>query len=194
MRPKQKQASQYIRMAADIIHDLELDQPPDNFDHAGFEKDENFLAGIRAYVACYYLCNSIASFWSKKSSLHFEQWTATCCDILERSTADQAARADQSLAWLARLGNVFEETSSLTKRRGQLQHEAQHVLLMVKGMEAQLQEWQDRISADLASKRESKLKLRVSNANKCSKLTFSSSCGPHCHPLYQDLSPRLYIA
>lgn len=140
-------------MAADIVHDLDLDQAPDSFDHAASEIDEKFLSGIRAYVACYYLCTSIASIWSRKNSLPFEQWTATCCDILERPRDGQTATADQSLAWLARLGNISEETSSLTKRKGQLQHEAQHVLLMVKGMEAQLQEWQGRIPADISSKR-----------------------------------------
>lgn len=158
-------------MAADIVHDLELDQPPDNFDQSNFETDEKFLAGIRAYVACYYLCTSIASIWSKKNSLPFEQWTATCCDILERSTAGQAARADQSLAWLARFGNISEETSSLTKRKGQRQHEAQHVLLMVKGMEAQLQEWQARIPSDISSKRRSKSKYRVNDADNGTQLT-----------------------
>lgn len=158
-------------MAADIVHDLELDQKPDHFDHGNLETDEKFLAGIRAYVACYYLCNSIASIWSKKSSLPFDEWTATCCDILEGSTAGQAARADQSLAWLARLGNIFEETSSLIKRRGQRQQEPQHVLLMVKGMEAQLREWQGRMPADISSKRRSKSKYRVNDANRATELT-----------------------
>lgn len=166
LRPKQRQASQYIRMAADIVHDLELDQAPDDFDHVGFETDESFLAGIRAYIACYYLCSGISSIWAKKSSLPFEQWTATCCDILERSTAGQDATADQSLAWLARLGNIIEETLSLTKRKGQVQHEAQHVLLMAKGMEAQLQEWKGRMPADISSRRKSESKSRVNYADK----------------------------
>ena len=166
MRPKQRQASQYIRMAADIVHDLELDQAPDDFDHADFETDEKSLAGVRAYVACYYLCSSISSIWAKKTLLPFEQWTATCCDILERSRASQDARADQSLAWLARLGNIIEETSTLTKRKGQVQHEAQHVSLMVKGMEAQLQEWKGRMPSDVSSRRKSKSKSRVNDVDR----------------------------
>lgn len=153
-------------MAADIVHDLDLDQQPDNFDQSNFETDEKFLAGVRAYVACYYLCTSIASIWSKKSSLAFDEWTATCCDILERSKPNQAAREDQSLAWLARFGNIIEETSSLTKRKGKRQHEAQHVLLMVKGMEAQMGEWRGRMPADISSKRKSKFKYRVKDARK----------------------------
>lgn len=158
-------------MAADIVHDLELDQAPDTFGHAGFETDEKFLAGIRAYVACYYLCTSIASIWFKKSSLPFEQWTATCCDILERSADDHAAKSDQSLAWLARLGNISDETSSLTMRRGQRQHEAQHVLLMVKGMEAQLQEWRGRMPADISSKRKSDANSMLNKKHRCTELT-----------------------
>lgn len=166
-------------MAADIIHDLELDQAPENLDRSDFEPDENSMAGIRAYIGCYYLCASIASIWSKKSSMTFEKWTATCCDILERSEAGEAATADQSLAWLARLGNIFKETSSLTNRKGQLQHGAQHVLLMVKGMDAQLREWQGRLPADVSSKRRSNSKCDVSNTKGHTKIDVSSSCGPH---------------
>lgn len=151
LRPKQKQASQYVRMAADIVHDLELDQAPDNFDHAEFGTDEKFIDGIRAYISCYYLCASIASIWTKKNSLPFEHWTSTCCDILERWGSGQPGNADQTLAWLARLGNITEQTASLTRRNGQFQHEPQHVLLMVKGMESQLQEWQGAMQSDVSS-------------------------------------------
>ncbi|KAI3399551.1 hypothetical protein diail_6573 [Diaporthe ilicicola] len=124
LRPRQRQASQYMRMAADIVHDLELDQAPDDFGNADLEENEDFLAG----------------------------WTATCCGILERVGNGQAATSDQSLAWLTRLANIFAETSSLNKRRGEVKLEAQHVLLMVKGLEAQLQEWQGRMPVDISSK------------------------------------------
>lgn len=169
LRPKQKQASQYVRMAVDLVHDLELDQAPENFDYADFETDETFLDGIRAYITCYYLCASMASIWTKKNSLPFEQWTSTCCDILERPTSGQNTTADQSLAWLARLGNIAEQTSSLTRRNGQVQHEPQHVLLMVKGMEAQFQEWQGRMPPDVSSKR--KLETTYSAQDAAAKLT-----------------------
>ncbi|KAG8167940.1 hypothetical protein KVR01_003629 [Diaporthe batatas] len=149
LRPKQKQATQYIRMAADIVHDLELDRAPDNFDRADFVAEEKSMDGIRAYISCYYLVASMASIWTRKNSLPFEQWTSTCCDILEMSGGGQA---DQCLAWLARLGNIIEQTASLTRKRGQVSHEPQHVLLMVKGMEAQLQEWRGRMSPDVSSK------------------------------------------
>lgn len=158
MRPKQKQASQYIRMAADIVHDLELDQAPENFDHAGFVTEEGSMDGIRAYVSCYYLVASMASIWVKKNSLPFEQWTSTCCDILDRSGS---GHADQCLAWLARLGNIIEQTASFTRKNAKVQHEPQHVLLMVKGMEAQLQEWLGRMSPDVSSERKSEAKSRA---------------------------------
>ncbi|POS77232.1 hypothetical protein DHEL01_v204366 [Diaporthe helianthi] len=151
LRPKQKQAFQYVRMAADIVRDLELDQAPDSFDHAGFITEEKSMDEIRAYISCYYLFASLASIWTKKISLPFDQWTSTCCDILERSDSVQAY-ADKTLAWLARLGNIIEQTASLTRQNGRVQHEPQHVLLMVKGMEAQLQEWQGRMPPDVSSK------------------------------------------
>lgn len=169
LRPKQKQASQYIRTAADIVHDLELDQAPENFDYTDFETDETFMDGIRAYISCYYLCASMASIWTKKSSLPFEQWTSTCCDILERPGRGQNTRADQSRAWLARLGNIAEQTSSLTRRNRQVQHEPQHVLLMVKGMEAQVQEWQERMPPDVSSK--CKLEATYNSQDAGAKLT-----------------------
>lgn len=149
-------------MAADIVHDLELDQAPDNFDHADFVIEEDSMEGMRAYVSCYYLVASMASIWTKKNSLPFEKWTSTCCDILDRS----GSGADQCLAWLARLGNIIEQTASFTRQNGKVQHEPQHVLLMVKGMEAQLQEWQGRMSPGVSSKRKSEAKSRAQCADR----------------------------
>lgn len=55
VRPKQRQAFQYLRMAIDIVHDLELDQE-ETFRgrfKAGFTGKD--LASIRAFITCYYL-------------------------------------------------------------------------------------------------------------------------------------------
>ena len=54
LRPNNRQALQYIRMAADIVRDLDLDQPAEE-DIAQIRSNPDRVAGIRAYLACYYL-------------------------------------------------------------------------------------------------------------------------------------------
>ena len=115
--------------------------------------DQERMAGIRAYLACYYLCSSFASIWAKSHSLSYQQWTETCCEILESSPGGEAATADQTLAWLVRLGHIAEETLFLIKGQGKSQHEDNHTLLMVKGMEAQLREWQTWMTPDASTQR-----------------------------------------
>lgn len=52
LRPKNKQVFHYIRMAADLVHDLELDQEPPDFNISN--TSEETLEGIRAYLGhCY---------------------------------------------------------------------------------------------------------------------------------------------
>lgn len=53
LRPKSKQSSQYMRMAVDLVQDLELDQP-EGVEQAGLTGEER-LQAIRAYLCCYYL-------------------------------------------------------------------------------------------------------------------------------------------
>lgn len=60
LRPKNKQASLYLRMASDLISDLELDQDPGvptHFTYPGSfsTAPEVGLDGIRAYLAHAYI-------------------------------------------------------------------------------------------------------------------------------------------
>jgi len=48
------QPYQYIRMAVDIVVDLELDQPPEDDDDDGWASEERIEAA-RVYLATYYL-------------------------------------------------------------------------------------------------------------------------------------------
>src|SRR3569833_3408347 len=48
------QPYQYIRMAVDIVVDLELDQPPEDDDDDGWAREERIEAA-RVYLATYYL-------------------------------------------------------------------------------------------------------------------------------------------
>ncbi|ROW16402.1 hypothetical protein VPNG_02789 [Cytospora leucostoma] len=146
LRPRNKQAIQYIRMSAEIVHDLDLDQAWQNEDLGVARADQGRIEGIRAYLGCYYLCSSFASTWAKAHSVPYQQWTATCCDILESNTGSEPAIADQTLVWLVRLGHISEETFSLAKGQGIITLGDQHTFLMVKGLQTQVQEWQTRMS------------------------------------------------
>ncbi|KAJ9155614.1 Zn(II)2Cys6 transcription factor [Pleurostoma richardsiae] len=150
LRPKSRQAFQYIRMAIDIVHDLELDHPPSgDASLLNNAVSEEMLAGIRAYLACYYLGTSFEISWSKGSSVGYTQWTATCCDILEMHSG--ASEGDRTLVWLVRLQHLAEETAKLrNSSRSQPQGE-HHKSLLLKGIETQLREWQGRMPNDMPS-------------------------------------------
>lgn len=152
LRPKNRQALQYVRMASDIVRDLDLDQAVHDEDLLDIRTSEDRIAGMRAYLACYYICSSFSSTWQRSNALPYQQWTATCCDILMGSQDAQPEKGPvQTLVWLVRLGHIVEETLSLTKRQ---RHEEQQVFLMVKGLEAQLREWQAQMPVELLSQSE----------------------------------------
>ncbi|OHF03527.1 hypothetical protein CORC01_01246 [Colletotrichum orchidophilum] len=175
LRPKNKQAFQYVRMAAEILHDLELDHPP----HQGAGSPANGSAatassfapdqmdGIRAYVSCYYLVSAhvlpflqyfrrttltdarFAMAWAKMAilALDYTSWTAACCDLLEQHSA---LKGDHTLAWLARLVHITEESSAISKTMPQGEQAKQQVHFMFLGLESQLREWQSRIPSSLS--------------------------------------------
>lgn len=59
LRPKNKQAFQYIRMAAEIANDLELVCPPDgDAVTADMPPTPESIEGMRTYLSCYYLVSS----------------------------------------------------------------------------------------------------------------------------------------
>lgn len=59
LRPKNKQAFQYIRMAAEIANDLELVCPPDEeIATAETSTTTESIEGMRTYLSCYYLVSS----------------------------------------------------------------------------------------------------------------------------------------
>ncbi|KAK0628183.1 hypothetical protein B0T17DRAFT_614137 [Bombardia bombarda] len=150
LRPKNKQAFQYIRMTVDIVNDLELDQDPgldDDLEDAMMPTPER-LGDIRTYLSSYYLVSSFASTWNRTPQLQYTEYTAKCCDILERYSQ---TKGDVILAWQARLQRIVEEASDMRRnQRGHSQSEYQ-IGLMLKGMEAQLVEWEGRLALDVAS-------------------------------------------
>ncbi|KAK4219005.1 hypothetical protein QBC37DRAFT_166103 [Rhypophila decipiens] len=144
LRPKNKQAFQYIRMTVDLVSDLELDQ-----DHY-FGQDEpssQRLAEIRAYLGSYYQVSSYRSCWARTATMTYTPFTSKCCDILEQHAKSQG---DKILVWQVRLQRIVEETNDMRRnQRGRSQSESQ-IELMLKGMEAQLNEWEKKLDAELS--------------------------------------------
>ncbi|KAK1763596.1 hypothetical protein QBC33DRAFT_242303 [Phialemonium atrogriseum] len=154
LRPKNRQARQYVRMAVDIVHDLELDQDS-SIEGVTIESvSERRLEEIRAYLATYYLVAYFSTSWSRTSSLPHTGYTTRCCDLLERSTN----KGDRVLAWLVRLQHVAEEIGDLRKNRDNAQSEYQ-LDLMLRGMDAQLTEWEGRMAPDISSNTSIRLSL-----------------------------------
>ncbi|KAM7205290.1 glucose transport transcription regulator RGT1 [Rhypophila sp. PSN 637] len=145
LRPKNKQAFQYIRMTVDLVSDLELDQ-----DHY-FGQDEpssQRLTEIRAYLGSYYQVSSYRSCWARTATMTYTPFTSKCCDILEQHAKSQG---DKILVWQVRLQRIVEETNDMRRnQRGRSQSESQ-IELMLKGMEAQLNEWEKKLDAELSN-------------------------------------------
>ncbi|CAM1502173.1 Fc.00g041570.m01.CDS01 [Cosmosporella sp. VM-42] len=123
LRPKNKQAMQYVRMAGDLAHDLELDQEPPELSNASHpDLTSQQLDRIRAYLGWYYAVSALMTAWKKLHQLAapFTPWTATCCDILMRNSE---VEGDLSLATLVRIASntnaaneaIYESTEQQTQ-------------------------------------------------------------------------------
>ncbi|TQN73413.1 hypothetical protein CSHISOI_02078 [Colletotrichum shisoi] len=166
LRPKSRQAFHYVRMAAEILHDLELDHPPYHGVGMSAPLSPGQMEGIRAYLSCYYLVTAhvlpflqylrkttltdsrFAMAWARMSqvALSYTSWTATCCDLLERGSA---LKGDHTLAWLARLLHITEEASETTKIVPRTEQAKQQTHFMLLGLESQLRDWQSQIPGSL---------------------------------------------
>ncbi|KND88016.1 hypothetical protein TOPH_07283 [Tolypocladium ophioglossoides CBS 100239] len=148
LRPKNKQTVQYIRMAADLVHDLELDQEfAPRTSPSEPEVADRQLDGIRAYIGYCYIASTFLVTWrSKRVATSFTSWTATCCDILER---DAQVDGDVVLASLYRSTSIlYDAAEAIHERSGQTE---QHRQLVLAGLELQFQELQARVPSYVAS-------------------------------------------
>ncbi|KAJ6444071.1 High-affinity nicotinic acid transporter [Purpureocillium lavendulum] len=140
LRPKNKQAIQYIRMATDLIQDLELDQEFQTYtDPMGSEVTDQQLEGIRAYLGSIYVVSTFLVTWKSRKGLSvaFTPWTDACSDILERNAQTEG---DNVLASLYRLSGVlYEAAEAMHERKGQSE---QHGRLLLAGLELQFREVQ----------------------------------------------------
>ncbi|KAI1779255.1 hypothetical protein F4818DRAFT_438041 [Hypoxylon cercidicola] len=153
LRPKNRQLAQYLRMAVDMVHDLELDEETDtNLVTESPERKEARLQGIRAYLTCFYNFSLHSWGMSKPTSLEYTPWMARCCDTLE---ACSDLEQDHVLVWLTRLQYIQHELWKLHRARKKPdaasgQNEQYRELLRI-GLETQLRDFQARIPGHLST-------------------------------------------
>ncbi|KAH8205628.1 hypothetical protein TruAng_000122 [Truncatella angustata] len=148
LRPKHRQAIQYLRMATDIAHDLGLDEEETFAAILQTGPSLEDLASFRAFISCYYLATTFSNSFSRTLIFPFTAWLSNCCDLLERYSAMEQ---DHVLVWLVRLHHISDEILALQKssRKSGFQNE-HHRQLIRKGLETQLREWQSQIPSTIA--------------------------------------------
>ncbi|KAL9942834.1 hypothetical protein ACHAQF_000743 [Verticillium nonalfalfae] len=185
LRPKNKQAFQYVRMAAEIAHDLDLVEPPpgaivDADADAAISPEQ--IDGMRTYLACFYLMSSFLVTWVKFTAVGLEHtaWTATCCDVLERRSP---VPSDQTLAWFVRFAHIIETTHKLDylgpEGGGGGETSRDEARLMLLGLESQFNAWRARIPHALLSQ---SLGLSI--------LTTFTDLYLHAAPIHRFAPPR----
>lgn len=158
LRPKNRQAFQYYRMAGDLLSDLDLDQEVPNLDNTiPGDMSSMQLDRLRAYLAYHYavskyvvleihqyqLTHRFDSFlctWKKMDLLmpQWTPWTATCCELLHRHAE---VDGDASLSYLVRLANMT--TTANNSIRDNDPQVNQQVQLMLLGLEMQHKEMKE---------------------------------------------------
>ncbi|KAM0430816.1 hypothetical protein ACHAQK_010423 [Fusarium lateritium] len=148
LRPRNRQAFQYYRMAGDLSNDLELNQelPSLNSTIPG-EMNSMQLDRLRAYLAYHYAVSVFSCSWDKMDSLAspWTAWTANCCELLRRHAE---VDGDVSLSYLVRLANMTS-TAHISIRDNNPQVD-QQVQLMLLGLETQHKEMKESMVPHLA--------------------------------------------
>ncbi|EWG39631.1 hypothetical protein FVEG_02386 [Fusarium verticillioides 7600] len=141
LRPKNRQAFQYYRMAGDLLSDLDLDQEVPNLDNTiPGDMSSMQLDRLRAYLAYHYAVSNFLCTWKKMDLLmpQWTPWTATCCELLHRHAE---VDGDASLSYLVRLANMT--TTANNSIRDNDPQVNQQVQLMLLGLEMQHKEMKE---------------------------------------------------
>ncbi|KAH8653296.1 hypothetical protein BGZ61DRAFT_468144 [Ilyonectria robusta] len=137
LRPKNRQAFRYVRMAGDMVRDMELDQELPEL-NGGFDSEvtKEQLEKVRAYLSWFYVVSNFISAWRKMDVMApFTAWTAICCDILQRCAA---ADGDFALSYLVRFASYTNAAkSAIHESTAPSEQQSQLVLF---GLEAQSRE------------------------------------------------------
>ncbi|KAI1734805.1 hypothetical protein F4680DRAFT_330712 [Xylaria scruposa] len=148
LRPRNKQSYQYLRMAVDIVHDLEMEQAA-NLDlpySTVPERRARKLDDIRVLLGCYYAMSTFAVTWGKSTaSLPYSPEIARCAETLEQNSE---LEQDHHLVWLVRLQYVFEQLieSQRNWERGPRDHQSEMQRNLIRaGLAAQFREFKQRM-------------------------------------------------
>ncbi|KAK4071995.1 hypothetical protein Trihar35433_4059 [Trichoderma harzianum] len=135
---------QCMRMAADIVHDLSLDEDFLSSDPWGRGVTSEELDMIRAYLAYVYLVSTYVAVWKGDKCVHtrLPPWAGTAIDILEQNAQ---VEGDRTLAALVRLSRLSSDAGdAINDRDGQTVRNSQLTLL---GLEQQYQQIRNNILA-----------------------------------------------
>ncbi|KAI1067830.1 hypothetical protein LB507_010550 [Fusarium sp. FIESC RH6] len=140
LRPKNKQAFQYYRMAGDLASDLDLDQESAYLTSTiPGEMSSAKLDQLRAYLAYHYaLSNFMCTLKMEHLIPAWTPWTDKCCDLLQRHAE---VDGDVMLTYLVRLANMMD-TANKSIRENEPQVN-QQVQLMLLGLETQHREMKE---------------------------------------------------
>ncbi|KAI0805390.1 hypothetical protein GGR55DRAFT_272333 [Xylaria sp. FL0064] len=152
LRPKNKQAFQYLRMAVDIVQELDMEQGSD-LDLSSLAPGQRVrkLDNIRALLSCYYAISAFSATWNKASTLRYSPQLAACADALDQhSELDQ----DHHLPWLVRFEYIFEELIEARRNydRGPRDHQSEMQRNLIRaGLEAQFRDFKANMPEKYAS-------------------------------------------
>ncbi|KAI5455770.1 hypothetical protein BGZ63DRAFT_397914 [Mariannaea sp. PMI_226] len=115
LRPKSRHVLQYLRMATDIILELELDSSPRIADQGldlSVLSGEQQLSMRRAYLAFFYLASSFVTIWGCDRGIRvsWNSWTARNCELLQLHGSGEG---DRILATQARLAGLLLQTTEM---------------------------------------------------------------------------------
>ncbi|CAJ2503696.1 Uu.00g110900.m01.CDS01 [Anthostomella pinea] len=145
LRPKNRQLFQYLRMAVDMVHDLELDQESDlNLSWQRPVERDSKIQNIRAFLACFYASSTYSWAWSKPTTLRYSSWITRCSDALEQASA---LEQDHVLVWLVRLQYILAELHEVQiNARAFRDPQSEHYRGLIRmGLEPQLRDFQSRM-------------------------------------------------
>ncbi|XWW95780.1 hypothetical protein V2A60_003747 [Cordyceps javanica] len=148
LKPKNSQLARCMRMASDIVHDLNLDE---NFLSSqlwgqGVRTDD--LDRIRTYLAYVYLVSTYITVWKGDRFVSTRQplWAATAVNILEQCAENDE---DRKLAILARVSNLFPEAARAVNDRESMDIREGQLILV--GLSQQYQQMRDSLSVRFPS-------------------------------------------
>ncbi|OAA70758.1 Zn(2)-C6 fungal-type DNA-binding domain protein [Akanthomyces lecanii RCEF 1005] len=128
LKPKNSQLARCMRMAAGIVHDLNLDDDFLAFQpwEQGVRADD--LDKIRTYLAYVYLVSTYIVVWKGDRFVSTRQppWTTTAIDILEQYAETDD---DRKLAILARVSTLFAEAAGAVNGRDSAEVRSSQLIL-----------------------------------------------------------------